>query len=93
MEARMNDSSLLERLRKIIEEQPSYVGELAYSAEEDLSRSFGKLRCAAKLAETPPEEVLKELEAFGEALRQVEDRCSRVSNYYRQLLCAARTSP
>ena len=79
--------NLKERLRRILEEQPSYVGELAYAADEDLARTFGKLMCSTHRDQTPPDELLKHLDAFGEALHRVGDRYARVAEYYGRLRC------
>ena len=80
---------LKERLRRILEEQPSHVGELAYAADEDLSRTFGRLMCSTHRDQIPPDELMRCLEAFGEALDRVGDRYARVAEYYHQLRHAA----
>jgi hypothetical protein len=76
---------LREKLLTILHEKPSYVGELAYAADEDLSRTFGKLMSATYTGQTAPEELLRNLEAFGEALGRVGDRYARVAEYYNTL--------
>jgi hypothetical protein len=81
--------NLKDRLRRILEEQPSYVGELAYAADEELARTFGKLMCSTHRDQTPPDELMRHLDAFGEALHRVGDRYARVADYYRQLLSEA----
>lgn len=81
--------NMKDRLRRILEEQPSYVGELAYAADEDLARTFGRLMCSTHRDQTPPDELIQHLDAFGEALHRVGDRYARVAEYYRQLCCEA----
>ena len=61
------------------------MGELAYAADELLSRSFGKLACSVSKPETTPDEMLRNLDAFGEAMDRVGDRLARVQSFYRQL--------
>jgi hypothetical protein len=81
----MAETILKDNLKKILEEQPSYVGELAYTADEELSRTFGRLMCATHTDGTPPDELLKNLDAFGEAVNRVGDRFARVFAYYHRL--------
>ncbi|MBW3622400.1 MAG: hypothetical protein KY468_03210 [Armatimonadetes bacterium] len=88
-EETMAGDTLQDRLRRILEEQPSYVGELAYAADEDLSRTFGKLMCSTHRDQIPPDELMRYLDAFGEALSRVGDRYARVFDYYRRLRCEA----
>ena len=81
----MAGTTMKDKLKQILEEQPSYVGELAYAADEDLSRTFGRLMCSTHKDQTPPDELMKHLEAFGEALNRVGDRYARVADYYNRL--------
>lgn len=83
------DENLKDRLRQILEDQPSYVGELAYAADEDLARTFGKLMCSTHKDQTLPDELIQHLDAFGEALHRVGDRYARVAEYYHRLCCEA----
>ena len=87
----MADMDLQKALRRVLEEQPSFVGELAYAADEELSRTFGKLMCMMHADQASTEELLCKLEAFGEAVHRVGDRYSRVTHYYDRLVDEAKS--
>jgi hypothetical protein len=81
----MSDHPLQDVLKEIIEDQPSHVGALAYTAAEELSRTLGRLRFHAMADEAPMDQLVRDLEAYGRAIEKVGVYYALVVDSYNQL--------